>query len=231
MGKSDDKDWYCYDDDDDDDDHDDDDDARGGGEGGSGHTGWLKVSRRSLYSVLTDHHHWSWLLGDHHYLFLIITIWLLGDSHTLSLGDPCSDYRQHCLDHYHLWVIITIPVLVKRLTCWIHYLIITIFRDHHHRWSLPILGFIWWWMSFLFCLYFPGSLLRFFLHHRIVECHFFWYLGHSGYDHKHQLSLTFSQQTCPRWASSSASWIMILSAKKISMWNICRSDLFWPNGT
>ena len=30
----------------------DDDDARGGGEGGSGHTGWLKVSRRSLYSVL-----------------------------------------------------------------------------------------------------------------------------------------------------------------------------------
>ena len=37
----------------------DDDDARGGGEGGSGHTGWLKVSRRSLYSVLTDHHHRS----------------------------------------------------------------------------------------------------------------------------------------------------------------------------
>ena len=37
----------------------DDDDARGGGEGGSGHTGWLKVSRRSLYSVLTDHHHSS----------------------------------------------------------------------------------------------------------------------------------------------------------------------------
>ena len=43
----------------DDDDADYDDDARGGGEGGSGHTGWLKVSRRSLYSVLTDHHHWS----------------------------------------------------------------------------------------------------------------------------------------------------------------------------
>ena len=43
----------------DDDDAGDDDDARGGGEGGSGHTGWLKVSRRSLYSVLTDHHHWS----------------------------------------------------------------------------------------------------------------------------------------------------------------------------
>ena len=42
-----------------DDDAGDDDDARGGGEGGSGHTGWLKVSRRSLYSVLTDHHHWS----------------------------------------------------------------------------------------------------------------------------------------------------------------------------
>ena len=41
----------------DDDDADDDDDALGGGEGGSGHTGWLKVSRRSLYSVLTDHHH------------------------------------------------------------------------------------------------------------------------------------------------------------------------------
>ena len=46
--------------DDDADDADNDDDARGGGgEGGSGHTGWLKVSRRSLYSVLIDHHHWS----------------------------------------------------------------------------------------------------------------------------------------------------------------------------
>ena len=55
--------------DDDADDADNDDDARGGGgEGGSGHTGWLKVSRRSLYSVLTDHHHWSRLLCDHHYL-------------------------------------------------------------------------------------------------------------------------------------------------------------------
>ena len=47
------------DDDDYDDDSGDDDDDRGGGEGGSGHTGWLKVSRRSLYSVLTDHHYWS----------------------------------------------------------------------------------------------------------------------------------------------------------------------------
>ena len=55
--------------DDDADDADNDDDARGGGgEGGSGHTGWLKVSRRSLYSVLTDHHHSSWLLGDHIFL-------------------------------------------------------------------------------------------------------------------------------------------------------------------
>ena len=53
---------------DDADDYTGDDGARGGGEGGSGHTGWLKVSRRSLYSVLTDHHHSSWLLGDHHYL-------------------------------------------------------------------------------------------------------------------------------------------------------------------
>ena len=102
-----------------------------------GHTGWLKVSRRSLYSVLTDHHHSSWLLrdviitiwplGDDHHPFSSYWSWLLGDHHPLSLGGPCSDHLWSL--PFLSWVIITI--LINKHTCWIYNLIITIFtRDH-----------------------------------------------------------------------------------------------------